>query len=117
MGAEALAVEIESVPAGSTGRPAISATASTRGGSAAVTLVNRDYRRALTVTITIGGRATSGRVLTADSPAAVNSPSDPDRVSPRPLEIQGRGPGGVTVTLPPHSTATIEFAIHAAEGH
>jgi alpha-N-arabinofuranosidase len=117
MGAEALAVEVDSVPAGSSDRPAVSATASTRGSSAAVTLINRDYRRALATTIKIGGRATSARVLTAESPAAVNSASDPDRVSPRPLEVQDQERGGVTVTLPPHSMATIEFAMRAAEGH
>jgi alpha-N-arabinofuranosidase len=116
IGAEALAVEVETVAAGSARSPAISATASARGDARAVTLVNRDYRRALTATIEVEGRPKLARVLAADSPAAVNTAADPDRVSLRQLDLEDQGSGRWSVVLPPHSVATVEFATHEAEG-
>jgi alpha-N-arabinofuranosidase len=117
MGAEALRVEAQSDTAGPTGRPAITATASSRGSSTAVTILNRDYRRPLPVTIRVAGRVTASTVVAADSPDAVNSPAQPDRVAPRPLAVDDRGHGSFSVTMPPCSIATIEFAGRAAEGH
>jgi alpha-N-arabinofuranosidase len=115
LGAEALRVNVESEPSGPSARPALSATASHRGRSLAVTLLNRDYSRALTATIRVEATVSAGTVLAADSPAAVNSPDHPDRVSPRPLAVESRGPGSFSVTLPPASVATIELDNYGAE--
>ena len=115
MGAEALRVDVESEPAGPSGRPALSATASRRGKSLAVTLLNRDYRRTLTATLRVPARVVAGSVLAADSPAAVNAPDQPDRVSPRPLAVDSLDPGSFSVTLPPCSIATIELSDYGAE--
>jgi alpha-N-arabinofuranosidase len=114
MGAEALQVEVATDSAGPFGGPALSATASGRPGRTAVTLINREYRGSVTVTIRAVGAATSSWLLTAASPAAGNDPANPDRVSPRPLIVDGSRAGRCTVTLPPHSMAAIEFATNGA---
>jgi hypothetical protein len=49
----------------------------------------------------------SGQLLTADSPRAVNSAAEPDRVAPVALEVAGDGQDGWRVELPPHSLATM----------
>jgi len=116
MGAEALQVEVSSGPAGPSGRPAISATASSRGESLAVTILNRDFGRQLPVTIEAPGKVVSAGVLAADTPDASNTPAQPDRVSTRPLAAAEDGPGSFTVTLPPCSIATIELAGTTPEG-
>ncbi len=119
IGAEALRVEVEVNVDGSgpTGRPALSATASTRGGGFAVTLINRDYRRSVIANIRAAGAVSSSRLLAADSPDAVNTPADPNRVSPRHLVVESQGSGSYSTVLPPHSMATIEFAARGAERH
>jgi alpha-N-arabinofuranosidase len=114
MGAEALQVEVKAEPAGPFGRPGLSATASARNGSVAVTIINRDFRRPTTATVLASGAVSSGRLLTADSPNAVNDPAGGDRVSLRRLAVERSEPGRVDVTLPPHSMATIEFTQHGA---
>ncbi|MGA3057339.1 MAG: alpha-L-arabinofuranosidase C-terminal domain-containing protein [Candidatus Limnocylindrales bacterium] len=114
MGADALQVEIRAGESRSSGQPALSATASTRGEGIAVTLINRDIERATVVSIRAAGTVSSSSVLTADSPNAVNTPADPDRVSPRALAVESQGPGSCVTTLPPHSMATIEFAARGA---
>lgn len=114
MGAEALQVEVEAEPAGPFGRPALSATASTRSGDVAVTVINKDYRDPISANIALTGHVSSAWLLSADSSNAVNDPSQPDRVSMRPLSVGDARGGGRTVTLPPHSMATIVFAANGA---
>jgi alpha-N-arabinofuranosidase len=114
IGAEALQVEVVASAAGPFGGPAVSATASGRPGRVTVTIINRDYGLPATVTIQAGGDVVSSLILAGDSPAAVNDPSNPDRVSPRRLPTAGSRPGSCTVTMPAHSMATIEFAEHGA---
>jgi alpha-N-arabinofuranosidase len=114
MGAEALQVEVEAEPAGTFGRPGLSATASARNGNVAVTIINRVFRRPTTATVLASGAVSSSRLLTANSPNAVNDPAGADRVSLRRLAVERSEPGHVDVTLPPHSMATIEFTQHGA---
>jgi alpha-N-arabinofuranosidase len=114
MGAEALQVDVEAGPAGPFGRPALSATASGRSDGVAVTLINREYRRPIVAGIQSAGNVASSWVLTADSPNAVNDPAHPERVSPRRLAVDCSRAGRCTITLPPHSMATIEFATNGA---
>ncbi len=116
MGAEALRVEVQSDSAGPAGIPAITATASSRGNSLAVTLLNRDYSRTLQAAIKVAGRPTTSTILAAEAPDAVNSPAQPDRVAPRPLAVDARGDGTFAVSMPPCSMATIELVALAAEG-
>ena len=77
MGAEALQVEVATDSAGPFGGPALSATASGRPGRAAVTVINREYRGSVTVTIRAAGAVTSSWLLTAASPDAGNDPANP----------------------------------------
>jgi alpha-N-arabinofuranosidase len=114
MGAQALQVEVESEAVGPSAKPAVSATASTRDGNLAITLVNRDLGGPHSVTIKAAGTVTAGTVLSADAPNAVNSTQRPDLVSPRALASESREPGSFTVTMPPCSVATIELAGYGA---
>ena len=114
MGAEALQVEVIAESAGPFGGPAVSATASGSPSGSAVTLINRGYRDCVTVTIRTPGTVSSGRLLTAESPNAGNDPGNPERVLPRRLAVDDSRAGKCTVTMPPHSMATIEFATNAA---
>jgi alpha-N-arabinofuranosidase len=114
MGAQAMTVEVQSEPAGPSSRPAISATASSGGAGLAITIVNRDYRRAIPVLIEAPGRVVASRVLAADSADAQNTPAQAGRVAPRPLDAEGSGPGSFTVEMPACSVATIELSTEAA---
>jgi alpha-N-arabinofuranosidase len=114
MGADALQVEVEAESAGPFGRPALSATASGHSGGVAVTLINREYRSPLVVNIETAGDFVSGWLLTAETPSAVNDPANPERVSPQRMVVDGSRAGRCTVTLPPHSMATVEFASSGA---
>jgi alpha-N-arabinofuranosidase len=110
VGAEALQVEVTTPVAGPMTGPAISATASGRAGGVATTIINRDFRQPVTVTVRAPGELASGLVLAAESPNAVNDAEHPDRVSPRQLTTDHASAGRCIVTLPPHSIATLEFA-------
>ncbi len=98
-----------SLPDGSQG---VSATASRAAdGSFTVSLVNRHLENSAPVRLAGCGMQTAeGKVLTADSPAAVNSASVPEKVAPAPFEVTGSGEEGWLCTLPPHSIATIRIA-------
>jgi alpha-N-arabinofuranosidase len=109
IGAMALPVEVthgNSLPDGSS---AVSATASRSEAGLAVTLINRHYSQEASVRIVCGegpGQA-RGQLLTAGSPAAVNSAAQPDAVSPVALAVSRDGQDGWCVDLPPHSLATV----------
>jgi alpha-L-arabinofuranosidase len=67
--------------------------------------------------IQAAGIVSSNWPLTAGSPHAVNDPANPERVSPRSVAVDDCRAGRCTVTLPPHSMATIEFATSGASRH
>ncbi|MGC8667584.1 MAG: alpha-N-arabinofuranosidase [Chthonomonadales bacterium] len=89
--------------------PILSATASTQGGGIAVSVSNRHISRAVEVEF----RLDEGRIawceaasLAADSPAAVNSAEDPERVAIRRHEVRPAD-GAVRLELPPCSVHTL----------
>ena len=91
--------------------------ASSTGGGIAVTLINRQYGgRPITANIYPAGIVSSSWLLTAESSNAVNDLASPERVSPRRLAVEISGTGRCTVTMPPHSMATIEFAATGSTG-
>jgi alpha-L-arabinofuranosidase len=92
--------------------PAVSATASQRGDSIAVTVVNRHYRQAASVLFGAnGGGSASGELLAGPSADAGNSQAEPDAVAPVALPVARDGNRGWRVELPPHSMATIEIRV------
>jgi len=114
MGAQALQVEVTTDTAGGFGGPALSATASSRPGRVAVTMINRTYGQSVTANIRAQGTIESSWVLTAESPNLGNDSLKPDRVAPRRLIVDGSRTGRCSATLPPHSMTTIEFATDGA---
>lgn len=114
LGGEALQMEVTGTAVGPTGKPQLSATASSRSGAIAVTLINRDYREPAVATVTGAGPFVSGWVLSAASPNDTNDAANPARVAPRPIAADDSGRGRWTVTLPPHSMATIECGPNGA---
>ena len=111
IGATALPVTVDQGASLPDGSSAVSATASRTEAGLAITLINRHYTQEASVRVVCAdapGQA-SGQVLRADSPRAVNSAADPDRVAPVALEVAGDGQDGWRVELPPHSMATVVF--------
>jgi alpha-N-arabinofuranosidase len=111
IGATALPVTVDQGASLPDGSSAVSATASRTEAGLAITLINRHYTQEASVRVVCAdapGQA-SGQVLRADSPRAVNSAAEPDRVAPVALEVAGDGQDGWRVELPPHSMATVVF--------
>jgi alpha-N-arabinofuranosidase len=109
IGATALPVEISqgnNLPDGSS---SVSATASATEAGLAITLINRHYSQEASVRIISTGAPgkAQGQLLTANSPAATNSATQPDTVIPAALAVTPDGSGGWRVDLPPHSLATV----------
>ena len=109
IGASALPVELSSGASLPDGSGAVSATASHTPAGVAVTLVNRHLSKPASVRLAglEGFASATGELLSADSPRAVNSLAEPERVAPTALAGESDGPDGWRVELPPHSIATI----------
>lgn len=93
--------------------PLVSMSASTKDGNALLSLTHMSTDEDCTVSIDLRGRGASvarARVLTGESTSDFNDADDPERVAPQPLDVQMEG-GALTVTLPPHSFATIELQL------
>lgn len=93
--------------------PLVSMSASTKDSTALLSLTHLDAEQDCALSIDLRGRPAElvrARVLTGESSAEFNDVGAPDRVAPRPLEV-GLDGGRLTVTLPPHSFATIELAL------
>lgn len=91
----------------------LSASASTTGDRALVSLTNVDAIERVGVVLDLRGRdvrSRSGRVLTADTIQAHNTPGNPEQVRPRELTITDH-PRGLQVMLPAHSFATVELEL------
>ena len=101
-------------PAGPFGGPGLSATASSRPGRLAVTIINREYSSPVIVNMRTSGTVTSSWLLTAETPDDGNDAGNPERVSPRRLVVDDSRAGRTTVNLPPHSMAKVEFATDGA---
>jgi alpha-N-arabinofuranosidase len=109
LGATALPVEItqgNSLPDGSS---AVSATASRTEAGLAVTLINRHYHQEASVRLICPGAPDQarGQLLTANSPAAINTATQPDTVTPVTLSVTHDGEDSWRLDLPPHALATV----------
>lgn len=96
--------------------PMLSMSASARDDSALISLSHLDLDSDCTVQIDLRGRdarVLKARVLTADAATAHNDPVTPERVAPRDLGTVLEE-GVLTVTVPPHSFATVELALASA---
>jgi alpha-N-arabinofuranosidase len=111
LGAEALPVRANGGARVGGGMPAVSATASQRGGAIAVTVVNRHYTAGAEVLLQgAGGRTAEGQVLSGPRADAANSLAAPDLVAPHALPVHRDGRAGWRLELPPHSLATVVIA-------
>ncbi|HLS34386.1 MAG TPA: alpha-L-arabinofuranosidase C-terminal domain-containing protein, partial [Brevibacterium sp.] len=94
--------------------PMISASASTTGATALVSLSNLDHAEERTLLLDLRGRAVTGHtatVLTGASSAAHNTPEQPEAVAPRALESVREHERGLEIILPAHSFATVELQL------
>ncbi|MDE0547616.1 alpha-N-arabinofuranosidase [Microbacterium sp. C7(2022)] len=90
-----------------------SASASVKDGAMLVSLSNLDLDTPLEIVFDIRGASVadaSGRLLAADTVHEHNSVGARDAVSPAPLPVEPH-PAGAKVILPPHSFATVSFAV------
>jgi alpha-N-arabinofuranosidase len=112
IGAEALPVTVEQGTQLSDGSGAVSGTASRTDAGIALTLTNRHYSQSADVSFALDSRykTTSGQLLSGDSPRAINTADQPDRVKLSPCDVSVDGAGHWRVELPPHSMATIVFS-------
>ncbi len=110
IGAAALPVELVHTAVLPDGGAAVSATASRKDGQVAVTVINRHISQPAKVKLSGSGAGAqaAGRLLAADSPQAVNSSDQPERVAPVELKPYAEGEAW-WVELPPHSMATVQL--------
>jgi alpha-L-arabinofuranosidase len=111
MGAMALPVEVAAGDTLPDGAPAVSGIASRGAAGLAVTLINRHRHAAAEVCVELRAaiRSACADVLTAETPAAMNSVEDPQHVLPRQLAVAGEGRAACRVELPPHSMTTLRL--------
>ncbi|MBX9246995.1 alpha-N-arabinofuranosidase [Actinotalea ferrariae] len=98
------------------GRPLelLSVSASTTGDTALVSLSNLDADEPRTLVLDLRGRDVtghSGRLLTAATLQAHNTPEDPAAVAPVPFGGVRPHPRGLEVELPAHSYVTVSLAL------
>jgi alpha-N-arabinofuranosidase len=117
IGATALTVETSqgtSIPNGqfNVSSSAVSATASSSERGTAVTLINRHFDQAASVTLVTSGvnKVVKARILAGDSPRAQNSIEKPDNIQLADLSVSADGSNQWRIELPACSMATIEFA-------
>jgi alpha-N-arabinofuranosidase len=94
--------------------PLFSASASTKGDTALVSLSNLDAADPRTVVLDLRGRdvaAHSARLLTAPALQTHNTPEAPGVVAPVRHEGVRAHPAGLEVTLPPHSYVTVSLQL------
>ncbi len=117
IGATAVPVDVTkgtSVPNGqfNVSSSAVSATASRSSTGTAVTLINRHFDQAASVSLVTAGvsRVVKARILAGDSPRAQNSIEAPDAIKLIDLSVNADGSDQWRIELPAHSMATVEFA-------
>jgi alpha-N-arabinofuranosidase len=91
---------------------AVTATASFSDRGTAVTLTNRHFDQAASVSLIAPNTRSVDKalLLTADSPRAVNSVENPQQVQPVMLQVAANGAERWRIELPPHSIATVQFS-------
>ena len=114
--ADQLAVHLRDAPSATVRGeelPLVSVSASARGDRALISLTHLSTDEDCTVHVDLRGRAARvvrARALTGETAAAYNEPGAPDRVAPQ--EWGARVDDGIlTMTLPPHSFATVELEL------
>src|SRR5699024_7986329 len=94
--------------------PMLSASASTTGETALVSLSNLDLDQERTLVLDLRGREVAGhssQMPTVEAADTYNSHKQPDAVAPRPLEAVHEHERGLEITLPPPSSATVELQL------
>jgi alpha-L-arabinofuranosidase len=99
-------------PVGDFGLRTLSMSASTKDGSALLSLTNLDTESERTVEVDLRGGAFEvgrARVLTADQLADYNTAQRPDAVAPQDLDEVKRSGDTLTIQVPAHSFVTVEL--------
>ncbi|RXZ70271.1 alpha-N-arabinofuranosidase [Agromyces albus] len=94
----------------------LSTSASTKDGSALISLTNGHATEELALSIDLRGAVVTGatgRVLTAPTLGAHNTPTNPAAVAPRALDKVRIVDGVLEITLPPASYTTVSLALGA----
>ena len=94
--------------------PLISASASTRGDSALLSLSNLSAESSQSLVLDLRGRkvlAHSARILTARAIDSHNTAKEPAAVAPKAFEDLQAGSGGLRVELPAHSYVTVSLQL------
>jgi alpha-N-arabinofuranosidase len=92
----------------------LSASASTKGSTAHVSLSNLDAAEARTVVLDLRGREVTGvsaQVLTAAELNSHNTPEHPEAVAPRKLDGIRTHSRGLELDLPAHSYVTVALEL------
>lgn len=92
----------------------VSASASTKDGAVLVSLTNLDADQGITVRLDLRGSGVGepvGRLLSAQTLQAHNTPADGSAVAPRPLESLRLEGSVLEVDLPAHSFATVTLPL------
>ncbi|MEU1166771.1 alpha-L-arabinofuranosidase C-terminal domain-containing protein [Streptomyces sp. NPDC005921] len=93
----------------------LSASASVKDGQVLVSVSNLDAEEPAEVTLDLRGGtlgAPAARILTADRLQAHNTPEASTTVAPRPFDGLAVTPGGLRLTLPPHSFVTVQAPLN-----
>ena len=96
----------------------LSASASTKGSTAHVSLSHLDAAQARTVVLDLRGRDVVGfsaQILTAPELHGHNTPEQPEAVAPRKLEEIRRHPRGLELDVPAHSYVTVTLELGAED--
>jgi alpha-N-arabinofuranosidase len=114
LGAEALPVDVtrgNSIPGGEN-LSAVTGTASRTAQGQTVTITNRHFDQASSVTLVAPSttRVVRAQILSSATAYDVNSAQDPRRVALSDLAVQADGSGQWRVEMPAHSVATIQFS-------
>jgi alpha-N-arabinofuranosidase len=112
VGAQAVNIQHEHNASIGQNKPAITATATTKEGVVTVTVINKHFSDSATITLNADAAYTNAtaQLLSADSPRAVNSAQDPERVTLSPLAVENSAAGKWSINLPPHSIATLQLS-------
>ena len=106
--------DVPHIPVDGTELPLVSASASTTGDSALISLSHMDTSMPCTVVLDLRGRPVIGhraRVLTAPDLNGHNTPAAPDVVAPADHEAVRPHARGLEVDLPPHAYVTVELTL------
>ena len=103
---------VDARPVGDLSLRTLSMSASTKDGSALLSLTNLDAASARTVEVDLRGAAFDvgrARILTAAQLADHNTAEQPDRVTPQEFEEVKRSRETLTIEVPAHSFVTVEL--------